>query len=179
MEAVSSDDQARRASCARGGGHVHDWAPHPVEPGVRVCLSCRAVGGKGTRGCCVHLFVARDSACSVVRHVVRVGDQLLAFCDVHRARLHREIVALQVEAAARPPPPAVEPVARYDGPLKRCCTCRQSRPRDQFPKNAARPDGLGPRCRACNAASARRWREAHPERYAAMKARKREAEAKA
>lgn len=36
-----------------------------------------------------------------------------------------------------------------DDSSKRCATCRVSKPRAAFAKNAARPDGLQARCRAC------------------------------
>lgn len=54
-----------------------------------------------------------------------------------------------------------------DAILKRCCTCKECKPFDQFPKNRSEKDGLKKRCKACNNRANKEYRERNPESSAA------------
>ena len=47
---------------------------------------------------------------------------------------------------------------------KTCSMCSEAKPFDAFAKNKRMKDGLAVRCRVCNAATSKAWREANPER---------------
>ena len=49
--------------------------------------------------------------------------------------------------------------------VKTCSMCGETKPLEAFAKNRRMKDGLAVRCRVCNAATAKAWREANPERY--------------
>lgn len=51
--------------------------------------------------------------------------------------------------------------------LKCCCTCKECKPIDQFPKNSAEKDGLKKRCKPCNNKANKEYRERNPESSAA------------
>lgn len=48
---------------------------------------------------------------------------------------------------------------------KICSMCEGAKPLDAFAKNKNMKDGLAVRCRACNAATSKAWREANPARF--------------
>lgn len=50
-----------------------------------------------------------------------------------------------------------------DEPLKRCSSCRELKPLEEYHRNRAKPDGLQARCRTCNIALNRQWYSDHPE----------------
>lgn len=52
--------------------------------------------------------------------------------------------------------------------LRRCGTCGQSKPREDFNKKSSRPDGLQEVCRECNRASSRLYYQRHRERHIAV-----------
>lgn len=47
---------------------------------------------------------------------------------------------------------------------KTCSMCNDAKPLGDFAKNKNMKDGLAVRCRACNAATSKAWREANPKR---------------
>lgn len=63
-------------------------------------------------------------------------------------------------------------------PVKRCCTCKQIKPLDDFNLLRSSKDGHQPSCRACNAAYHRLHWDRHMEQIRKRRARRR-AEAKA
>ena len=54
-----------------------------------------------------------------------------------------------------------------DAILKLCCTCREKKRPDEFPKNRSEPDGLKKRCKGCNNKSNQDYRRRNPETSAA------------
>lgn len=50
---------------------------------------------------------------------------------------------------------------------KRCITCGLSKPRSEFPRQAATRDGLMRYCRACNNARVAAWKAANPDKVRA------------
>lgn len=51
--------------------------------------------------------------------------------------------------------------------MKLCSKCKEEKPLAEFGARKASPDGLGYKCRQCNVAEARRWRELNRERHRA------------
>ena len=47
--------------------------------------------------------------------------------------------------------------------LKRCCVCKQTKSLDDFNRDNSRKDGRLCRCKACQAAYAKKYRDAHPD----------------
>lgn len=47
--------------------------------------------------------------------------------------------------------------------MKTCCDCIESKPLDEFHKNARGRDGYSSRCKLCNGVASRRWAIDHPE----------------
>ena len=54
-----------------------------------------------------------------------------------------------------------------EGGMKQCSTCKKWKPRSEFHRQRAKPDGLQPRCRDCNIAQALAAYRADPERIRA------------
>ena len=46
---------------------------------------------------------------------------------------------------------------------KTCSDCQRSRPRGEFHRSKAKPDGLQPRCKECSKERTQRWRAKNPD----------------
>lgn len=46
--------------------------------------------------------------------------------------------------------------------MKSCCTCKAEKPLTDFSRDASKPDGLRGQCRACKAATDRRYKDKYP-----------------
>jgi hypothetical protein len=51
--------------------------------------------------------------------------------------------------------------------VKRCCTCKQTKPPTEFFRNKSRSDGLADQCRPCHAAWKASARQERPDRFKA------------
>jgi hypothetical protein len=59
-------------------------------------------------------------------------------------------------------------LAKLAAPTKVCSRCKIDKPRDAFGSSRNRPSGLRPYCKQCHNAGNAKWREANPEKMAAL-----------
>jgi hypothetical protein len=93
---------------------------------------------------------------AIDRELDRLVHDLVDAELVARSNGATAVVAGPVEEARGEEPPAAAPAGESAAALKRCPTCREEKPLDQFDRDASRPNGHRSRCRACRSLHDRR-----------------------